>query len=145
MKLSPAQQSDLDSLMPEVVSYVKRHSYRSYHTLADDLRQISKKKTSLKTFTWTKEKIAKVKKLAGIQLKGAGIAKQAQEQKLVKKIKERIGYGVTTAWVKSEWARVYYGTKKPSKSSLSRFRTRNGFETTKNKKTGNKDVWILKK
>jgi len=71
-------------------------------------------------------------------MKDPSLRTEAQEKRLMKWIRpicsRRLFNTVTTAMVKEQWAKIYYGSKKPSKANLNRFRTRNGLKTITNPK-----------
>jgi len=142
MKLTKIQRRDLDSVMPKALEHVKNHSTRTYSRLMDDLREFTKDIPSLTTFKWSRARIADLKKKNGIDMKRPPLTVENQEKKIVDFIREirsrKLCNVVTTSIVKKKWTKVYYGKKKPSKSNLSRFRTRNGLTTILNAKTGKK-------
>ena len=135
-------------LLPRALKHIKRFGSRSYPRLMDDLREISRHSPSLTDFRWSRSRISKLKREAGCKMKDPPLREEAQEKRLMKWIRpiltRRLFNTVTTAMVKEQWAKIYYGDKKPSKATLNRFRTRNGLTTIKNPKTGKKDVWVFK-
>ena len=148
MRLTSEQKRDLETILPRAKDYIKRFSYKSYPKIASDLREISREVPSLQKFRWSKERISKLKKECGIGTKRLSIVDEARDKKLLKwicdRLKWKINNKVTTAMVKSKWQTIWFGSKKPSKSNLSRYRGRYGLTTIKNSPTGQKDVWILK-
>ena len=147
MKLTAEQKRALDACWPRALAYIKRFGDRSYPRLMDDLREITRHSDSLSTFRWSRSRISKLKKQAGLKMKAQTIRTEAQENRLVKWIRKirsrRICNTVTTALVKQEWSKIYRGSKKASKSNLHRFRTRHRMKTIKNPKTGNLDIWVF--
>ena len=81
-------------------------------------------------------------------MKDPSLRAEAQEKRLMKWIRpilsRRLFNTLTTAMVKEQWAKIYYGSKEPSKANLNRFRTRNGLKTITNPKTGQQDLWVWK-
>ena len=145
MKLTKIQRQDLEAIMPKALAHVKKHSSRTYKRLMDDLKEYTKDVPTLHEFKWSRERISKLKKTAGISMQAPKLTAENQEKKLVKWIREvrdrKMCSVVTTRLVKEKWAKIYYGKKKPSKSNLSRFRSRNGLKTFLNAKTGKRDIW----
>ena len=148
MKLTAEQKKELDECWPRALAHVKRFGDRSYPRLMDDLREISRHSPSLRTFRWSRSRISKLKKQAGLKMKEPSLRTESQEKRLLKWIREirnrQICNVVTTALVKQQWNKICFGSKKPDKSNLHRFRTRHRLKTIKNPKTGNKDIWVFK-
>ena len=147
MKLTAEQQTELRACWPRALSYIKRFGHRSYPRIMDDLREISRHSPSLSTFRWSRSRISKLKKEAGLQMKTQSLRIESQEKRLITWIRKirsrRICNTVTTALVKQQWSKIYHGCKKASKSNLHRFRTRHRIKTIQNPKTGNKDIWVF--
>ena len=117
MKLTAQQNKELDECWPRALIHVKRFGDRSYPRLMDDLREITRHSPSLRIFRWSRTRISKLKKEAGLKMKEQSLRTEAQENRLIKWIKQirsrKICNVVTTALVKAQWCKIYFGGKKP--------------------------------
>ena len=88
MKLTKIQRQDLEAIMPKALAHVKKHSSRTYKRLMDDLKEYTKDVPTLHEFKWSRERISKLKKTAGISMQAPELTAENQEKKLVKWIRE---------------------------------------------------------
>ena len=88
MKLTAEQKRALDACWLRALAHIKRFGDRSYPRLMDDLRELTRYSPSLSTFRWSRSRISKLKKQAGLKMKVQTIRTEAQEKRLVKWIRE---------------------------------------------------------